>query len=85
MISNDALIPLLRDAGEGEIVLAGTLLKGLSAEQIAWVVMENYKDDQGTRITLHAYWHDIFIVSKIVWIHTGPSGNETLSWGASHV
>lgn len=83
MISDAQLAPLLRAAGEGEIILAGALLPGLSDEQIAWVVMENVKDKRGRhRLTLHAYYHDVFVVSKVVTV--APEADK-LTWGATGV
>jgi hypothetical protein len=79
LISTDALLPILLNTKEGDMFTAGTLLKGLSDETIAWVVIEQvYEDDTASiRITLHAYWHDIFVASKVVRIL-----NETeLQWG----
>jgi hypothetical protein len=82
VISNDALAPLLRDAGEGEIIVAGTLLPGLGNEQIHWVVIENVSAADERRITLHAYLHDIFIVSKVVFVHKRNNG---INWGVTGV
>lgn len=78
MISDSALAPILQAAGEGEMVMAGKLLKGISAEDIAWVVIESVPMHSVTRVTLHAYWHDIFVVSKVVTIQ-----DNTLIWGAT--
>lgn len=83
MIKDSTLAPLLRAAGEGEIILAGDFLPGLAKEQIAWVVIENVKDKRGRhRITLHAYFKDVFIVSKVV---TVAREADKLTWGASKV
>lgn len=80
MITDAALAPVLLTAGEGEMIMRGTILKGLSDELIAWVVIESVTSDDSTRITLHAYWHDIFIVSKVVTvIHKG----NILKWGVT--
>lgn len=81
MITDKALIPILRDAGEGEIILAGHLLAGLSEEQIAWVVQENHQRvDKAHRITLHGYWHDVFIVSKVCVVY-----KDRIEWGNTEV
>jgi hypothetical protein len=81
MISDDALIPILASAEEGDMFMAGTLLKGLSDEKIAWQVIESVHMHNKTRITLHAYWHDIFVISKVVSIINGTQ----LHWGATKV
>lgn len=84
MIPNNELIPILREAGEGEIILAGELLSGLSDEKIAWVVQENHKRvDKAHRITLHGYWHDVFIVSKVCVI--GAATGSGIEWGKTEV
>ena len=83
MISDAQLAPILRGAGEGEIILAGRLLPGLTPEEIAWVVMENVKDKRGRhRVTLHAYFKDVFVVSKVVTV--APQADK-LTWGATKV
>ena len=83
MITDTALAPILRDAAEGEIVVTGTLLPGLSGEQLHWVVMENVTTDEGEqRVTLHGYFYDIFVVSKVVFVH--PERNQ-LQWGRTEV
>lgn len=69
MIFTEALAPLLRDAVEGEILVCGQVLKGLSAQAISWVVIEAVEESVFKRITLHAYWHDVFLVSKVVRVH----------------
>jgi len=79
MISDDALIPILADAAEGDMFTAGKLLGGLSNENIAWVVIETVQMHNKTRITLHAYWHDIFVISKVVNLIDGTQ----LHWGAT--
>lgn len=66
MIKDSELAQVLRDTGQGEMIMAGTILKGLTTEEIAWVVLEVAEVDEGKRFTLHAYWHDIFVVSKVV-------------------
>lgn len=82
MISDRSLGTLIRDAGEGELILAGNLLPGLDDEQIAWVVMENVSAADERRITLHAYVYDIFVVSKVVYVH---KKNFSVRWGATEV
>jgi hypothetical protein len=82
VIKDTALGKLIRDAGEGELILAGTLLPGLDDEQIAWVVMENVSAADERRITLHAYVYDIFVVSKVVYVH---KKNFSVRWGATEV
>ena len=80
MISDIALAPTLAAMGEGEVLMHGKLLEGLSDEEIAWVCIENKAMHNCRRITLHAYWHNVFIVSKVVRVN----GNETqLTWGAT--
>ena len=79
MISDTALIPILSDAQEGDMFTTGKLLGGLSDEKIAWVVIESVHLHNKTRITLHAYWHDIFVISKVVSIIDGTK----LHWGAT--
>jgi len=79
MISDAELAKVLRDTGQGEMIMAGTILKGLSKEQIAWVVLEVVEIRDIARYTLHAYWHDIFVVSKVVSLT--KEGN--LIWGKS--
>jgi hypothetical protein len=61
--------------------MAGTLLKGLSDEKIAWVVIENVPDGACNRITLHAYWHNIFVVSKVVRVMAGTE----IFWGVTEI
>ena len=79
MIKDDVLLKHLSAAKEGDIITAGKLLKGVSDERIAWKVIESVKMYNKTRITLHAYWHDIFVVSKVVSINDGIQ----LYWGAT--
>ena len=80
MIKNKELLPILVASDEGDIFLAGPLLKGLSEELMAWKVIENYAGPNGQRrITLHGYWHDIFVVSKVVQINTNTG---SMTWGA---
>ena len=79
MISDEALIPILADAQEGDMFTAGGLLEGLSNEKIAWVVIESVHLHNKTRVTLHAYWHDIFVISKVVSVINGTE----LHWGAT--
>ena len=66
----------LRDTVEGEMILAGTLLKGLSKHDVAWVVIEKIQQADQLRVTLHAYWHDVFIVSKVLKINP----DNTIEW-----
>ena len=82
MISDSELFDALLDANEGEMIMAGTLLKGLSTEEIAWVVMETIVGvpGGGVRVTLHAYWHSVFVVSKVVTLR-----GSTLIWGVTTV
>ena len=61
------------------MIMAGTILKGLTTEEIAWVVLEAADVDEGRRFTLHGYWHDIFVVSKVVTL----APDDTLIWGRS--
>jgi len=79
MIRDEELLPLLVDAKEGDMITAGKLLSGLSDENIAWVVIESVHLHNKTRVTLHAYWHDIFVVSKVVSVIDGTK----LHWGAT--
>ena len=80
MITDSALAAVFSTLEEGEMIMAGTLLKGLSTEEIAWVVIETVDTDEGARITLHAYWHDIFVVSKVVTINPDDA---KLTWGVT--
>jgi len=79
MISDQALAVLLRDSNEGEMILVGKLLKGISNEDIAWVIIEKAERDDMIRVTMHAYWHDVFIVSKVVTIMP----DNILRWGVT--
>jgi hypothetical protein len=79
MIRDEELIPLLVDAEEGYMITAGKILKGLSDENIAWLVIEAVHLHNKTRVTLHAYWHDIFVVSKVVNVINGTH----IHWGAT--
>jgi len=81
MITNAELAPALRLADEGSILLAGKLLQGISQEEIAWQVIEKVGSEGGMRITLHAYWHDVFIVSKVVTVYP----DDTLVWGVTKI
>lgn len=81
MIRDAALAPILRITEEGEMILKGKLLKGVSDEQIAWQIIEKVNVNSDLRITLHAYWHDIFIVSKVVTIHQ----DDTITWGVTKI
>ena len=80
MILDNDLVPVLQSSAEGEMIMAGQILKGLSDEEIAWVVVESVESEGKDRITLHAYWHNVFMVSKIVQvdIETGA-----LTWGVT--
>ena len=79
MIKDEELIPLLVDAKEGDMITAGKILRGVSDENIAWLVIEVVHMHHQTRVTLHAYWHDIFVVSKVVNVIKG----RHLHWGAT--
>ena len=79
MITDDALIPVLSKMGEGDMFVAGTLLGGLTDEKIAWQVIEVVHRHNSSRFTLHAYWHDIFVISKVVNLIDGTQ----LHWGAT--
>lgn len=79
MISNKKLAEVLLETGVGEMIMTGTILKGLSNEDIAWVVLEAAEVTAGIRYTLHAYWHDIFVVSKVVTL----TAEGKLIWGKS--
>ena len=80
MILDNDLVPVLLSSAEGEMIMTGQILKGLSTEDIAWVVIESVEQEIDCyRITLHAYWHNIFIVSKVVYVD--PEGQ--LTWGAT--
>ena len=81
MIKDKELIPILTAAEEGNMFMAGQLMKGLSDQDIAWLVIENHRGPNGQRrITLHGYWHDIFVVSKVVKLNTNTG---KLTWGAT--
>ena len=79
MIRDQDLHPVLQESAEGEMIMAGTLLQGVSGEEVAWVVVENHRREDGNRVTLHAYWHNIFMVSKIVC----ANDDGTLTWGVT--
>ena len=79
MIKDSELAQVLRDIGQGEMIMVGRILKGLTTEEIAWVVLEAVDVDEGIRFTLHAYWHDIFVVSKVVVL----TPDDTLIWRKS--
>ncbi len=79
IVSDKELVKYLKISGEGEMIIAGTILKGLSDEEIAWVVLEIAEVKAGKRFTLHAYWHDIFVVSKVVTL----TPDDQLKWGRS--
>lgn len=79
MIKDKELAKVLRNIGQGEMIMAGTILKGLSKEEIAWVVLEVAEVPTGIRFTLHGYWHDIFVVSKVMTL----TPEDTLIWGKS--
>jgi hypothetical protein len=81
MIRDEELLPLLATAKEGDMITAGKLLKGVSPENIAWVVIEVVHMHNKTRITLHAYWHDIFIISKVVNVIDGTK----IIWGVTTI
>lgn len=78
MIADAALAPLLNEAAEGEVIVAGGLLKGLSDDEIAWVVIENVPMGNYRRVTLHAYWRDVFVVSKVAKVN-----GDKIAWGAT--
>jgi len=81
VITNEELAPILRDINEGEVILAGKLLRGISQEEIAWQVIEKVNSEGGMRVTLHAYWHDVFIVSKVVTVYP----DDTLVWKVARI
>ncbi len=82
MITSDLeLAHVLRNTGKGEMFMVGNILKGLNKEQIAWVVLEAVEVDKDTRFTLHAYWHDIFVVSKVVTL----TPSNRLIWGRTRL
>lgn len=79
MISDAKLADVLRGVGQGEVIMTGTILRGISDQEMAWVVLEAVEVGAVTRYTLHAYWHDIFVVSKIVSL----TNDNKLIWGKS--
>ncbi len=79
MITDKALAEILRTTDEGEMILAGKLLRGVSDEDIAWVVIEKVQQADRLRITLHAYWHDVFVVSKVLKI----TPDDSIVWGVT--
>jgi len=81
MITNKKLALVLRDTKEGDVILVGKLLRGVSEEEIAWKIIEKVNSEGGMRITLHAYWHDVFIVSKVVTVYA----DDTLVWGVTKI
>lgn len=81
MISDEQLLPRIIDAGEGDLIMAGNPLPGLSPDKMAWVVQESIHLHNRTRITLHGYWHDVFVVSKVVNIYDGTR----IEWGETKV
>ena len=79
MISDKNTATLLLGSEVGELILTGKLLKGISNEDIAWMVIEKVQTIEGVRVTLHAYWFDVFIVSKVVTV----SPDNTVTWGVT--
>ena len=79
MITDKAMSTLLSSCTAGDIFLVGKLLMGISNEDIAWRVIERVDSIEGVRLTLHAYWFDIFIVSKVVTVNP----DDTLTWGVT--
>lgn len=77
MITDKEFAQALRDMGQGELVCVGEILSGLSNEQIAWMILEAVDCPVGIRYTLHAYWHDIFVLSKVVVL----TPDDKLLWG----
>lgn len=79
MIRDEELAPLIATAKEGDMITAGKLLRGVSDEDIAWLVIEVVHMHNRTRVTLHAYWHNIFVVSKVVSVIDGTR----IEWGVT--
>lgn len=79
MINDDDFAKVLRKSDEGEMILVGQILKGISDQEIAWMIIEKVQQADQIRVTLHAYWHDVFIVSKVLRINT----DNTIEWGAT--
>lgn len=75
-VASSDFADMLTNCQKGDVFLLGTLLKGLSDEKIAWLVLERVATDASIRVTLHAYWHDVFLVSKVVTLI-----GSTLYWG----
>ena len=80
MIKDKAMATLLSECAVDDMFLVGKLLTGISNEDIAWRVIEKVECIDGLRITLHAYWFDVFIISKVVTV--APGTNE-LIWGVT--
>jgi len=79
MITDRATAVLLRDSDEGDMILVGKLLKGISNQDIAWMIIEKVQRADMIRVTMHAYWYDVFIISKVVTVMP----DNTLKWGVT--
>ena len=59
---------------EGDVIESPSLMPGLdSGETIVWQVLESVwvpdkRESKANRITLHAYWHDVFLFPAVVMI-----------------
>lgn len=81
MIKDAEFAKVLRKSEEGEMLIVGQLLKGISEEEIVWMLIEKVQQADQIRVTLHAYWHDVFIVSKVLRVNT----DDTIEWGATKI
>lgn len=79
MIKDKAMSTLLLSCEVDDMFLVGKLLTGISTEDIAWRVIEKIQGADGMRVTLHAYWFDVFIISKVVTVNP----DNTLTWGVT--
>lgn len=79
MIKDKELAKALRGMDEGEMILAGQLLKGISEEEIAWIIIEKVQQADQVRVTLHAYWNNVFVVSKVLRINP----DNSIQWGGN--
>lgn len=61
-------IKQIKDLHEGDMLEHGALLSNLDGgkERVAWVCLENVKDDKGvSRVTLHGYYYGVFVKTAV--------------------
>lgn len=66
----------LAELKEGDLFELGDLMPGLnSGQKVVWACLENVAHNEvGTRrVTLHAYWHDVFLMAATVIVGIGGS------------